>query len=185
MHKLHLLAFIILLTACSAPIKYSYYFDHTSQKPKQVKAAKSQTTQKVEESSSVYASIADASPIVREIPNSTTKRSNELDVKPSNKTKREFRKEIKEELKSLVGSVRKSPASVKSAKADTKDGWAIAGFVCSLVGLIILWPLCILGVIFSAIGLKSEKRGLAIAGLVLGIIGLVLVLILGAALVAA
>ena len=77
----------------------------------------------------------------------------------------------------------------KSAKPDEANkanktmgdgsGFAIAGFVLSIVGLfifaIILSPLAI---IFSALGLKSDKKGLAIAGLVIGILGLVLWLIL-------
>ena len=53
-----------------------------------------------------------------------------------------------------------------------KSGWAVAGFVCSLVGLFVPF-LGILGIIFSAIGLKSSKRGLAIAGLVIGIVAVV------------
>lgn len=57
------------------------------------------------------------------------------------------------------------------------NGMAVAGFVCSLVGLflfgIILGPL---GIVFSAIGLSKAKkegrplRGLALAGLILGIV---------------
>jgi len=66
------------------------------------------------------------------------------------------------------------------------DGFAIAGFVCSLVSLFILGiPLGILGVIFSAVGMgrvnnsegKLKGRGMAIAGLVIGIVGLAVVLI--------
>lgn len=77
----------------------------------------------------------------------------------------------------------------KSAKPDeaTKasktmgdgSGFAITGFILSIVGLfvfsIILSPLAI---IFSALGLKSDKKGLAIAGLIIGIVGLILWLLL-------
>ena len=69
---------------------------------------------------------------------------------------------------------------------------AVAGFVCSLVGLIPcfwFWFLQIpgyLGTIFSVLGLKATKdgarkgRGLAIAGLVVGIIVVVIALALTA-----
>ena len=67
------------------------------------------------------------------------------------------------------------------------SGMAVAGFVCSLVGLFIAGLLLgALGVIFSAIALGKIKRtgkrgkGLAIAGLVIGIIA-----IAGAALILA
>lgn len=52
-----------------------------------------------------------------------------------------------------------------------KNGFAIAGFVLSF--FVYFFPLAI---VFSAIGLKSEKRGLAIAGLVLScLIGAVII----------
>jgi hypothetical protein len=84
----------------------------------------------------------------------------------------------------------------KSAKPDDVNntnktmgdgsGFAITGFILSIVGLfilsIILSPLAI---IFSALGLKSDKKGLAIAGLIIGIVGLVLWLVLIALLVSA
>lgn len=90
-------------------------------------------------------------------------------------TQKKFsRKEFKAAVKDSVNK-----------KQDSKDGFAIAGFVCSIVGLFVLWPLCVLGIVFSALGLKSGKRGLAIAGLVIGIIGVVLVIAAGSALVAA
>lgn len=54
----------------------------------------------------------------------------------------------------------------------TRNKFAIASFVISLCS-IILTPLIIpqiLGIIFAALGLKSEKRGLSTAGLVINII---------------
>ena len=62
------------------------------------------------------------------------------------------------------------------------NGKATAGFTLGIIGLIawILplfgYPVNIIGIIMSSIGLKSEKRTKAIIGLVLSIIGLVLTL---------
>jgi len=57
--------------------------------------------------------------------------------------------------------------------AGSENGLAIAGFVCSLVGLFIGIS-SLLGLIFSAIALgRPGRRGMANAGLVLGIIGVV------------
>ena len=62
------------------------------------------------------------------------------------------------------------------------NGKATAGFTSGIIGLIawILplfgYPVNIIGIIMSSIGLKSEKRTKAIIGLVLSIIGLVLTL---------
>lgn len=63
------------------------------------------------------------------------------------------------------------------------SGAAIAGFVLSLVGIIVAGIPCgVLGIIFSAAGMSETKnqekrgKGLAIAGLVISIIDIVLVL---------
>lgn len=63
-----------------------------------------------------------------------------------------------------------------------------AGFVLSLIGLILCWVpilnliLFILGFIFSIVGLckKNAQKGLAIAGLILAIISAILIVILTA-----
>jgi hypothetical protein len=47
----------------------------------------------------------------------------------------------------------------------------VAGFICSLVGLVSCGLLSPVGLVLSAAGLRREPKGLAIAGLVLGIIG--------------
>lgn len=70
------------------------------------------------------------------------------------------------------------------SKTQSQNGFAIAGFIFSLLGLFLLPILfCTLGIIFSAIGLKSDYRGLAIAGVILGVVGLVLWLVLIAVLI--
>jgi len=73
------------------------------------------------------------------------------------------------------------------------SGMAVAGLVCSIVGLIIWIPFPLLGLIFSIVGLNQTKdnkrggRGLAIAGLIVSIVSMLLglvwfiVLIIGAA----
>lgn len=62
------------------------------------------------------------------------------------------------------------------------NGLGIAGFVVSLVGLLLMctgwgWPLSIVGTVLSAVAMKKRPRGLAIAGLVLGLIGCVWVVV--------
>ena len=57
-------------------------------------------------------------------------------------------------------------------EGDEKKNWAaVTGFICAF-----FFP--VLGIIFSAIGLKSQKHGLAVAGLVLSIIFTVLLIML-------
>jgi len=71
-----------------------------------------------------------------------------------------------------------------------KNGFAIVGTIFSIfsVGLaalifldlgvsLLAVPLAIVGIIFSSIGLKSEKRGLARAGLIIGILGQILLIV--------
>lgn len=67
------------------------------------------------------------------------------------------------------------------------NGLGIAGFVVGLVGLVlsfvpligvVAWPLVILGIVFSAVGIakaskgRATNKGLAITGLVVSIVGL-------------
>jgi hypothetical protein len=77
----------------------------------------------------------------------------------------------------------------KSAKPDELNsanktmgngsGFAIAGFIASILGLFFVPILFLpLGIVFSALGLKSDLKGLAIAGLIIGIVGVLLFLIL-------
>jgi hypothetical protein len=66
-----------------------------------------------------------------------------------------------------------------------KNGLGIAGFIVSLIGLILSWipvvnivgiVLCGIGFLLSFIGLflKNKKKGLAIVGILLGIAGSIL-----------
>ncbi len=86
--------------------------------------------------------------------------------------------------------VTKKEKATSSSGGNSSSNWAaITGFVASLVGMFMPLALglllCILGIVFSAMGLKSNKRGLAIAGLVIGVVGVVVVLLLAAAVAAA
>lgn len=89
-----------------------------------------------------------------------------------------------------------APAQGAGNRHEPKNGLGTAGFVLGLIGLlfsfipligIIAWPLVILGVIFSAIGLSratkgaATNKGLSIAGLALSIIGLVVCIVMAAA----
>ncbi len=62
---------------------------------------------------------------------------------------------------------------------DNGSGFAVAGFVLSLVGLLVAAVPCgVLAIIFGALGLKSSRKGLATAALIIGIIDVVVGLIL-------
>ena len=98
--------------------------------------------------------------------------------------------EEEEEIKASFRSEFKKGANkiIKYISDDPKtNGMAIAGFVCSLVGLFLFgFILGVLAIIFSAIGLgkinkepsKWKGRGLAIAGLIVGIIDIAFWIIL-------
>lgn len=69
-----------------------------------------------------------------------------------------------------------------NTKTKNKSNQALTGFIlglCSLIAWIIPligYPVTILGIIFSGIGLNSEKRTLAVVGLILSIIFLIVTL---------
>jgi hypothetical protein len=77
------------------------------------------------------------------------------------------------------------PAPATPAETKDMSGMALAGFICGVLGLILVlitgWPFLLgtLGTVFSAIGLnetsKGKKgRGFAIAGLITGIMAIVI-----------
>lgn len=89
-----------------------------------------------------------------------------------------------------------SPATdVQPQDQPPRNGLGTAGFVLGLVGLlfsfipfigVIAWPLVVLGLVLSVIGIarasggKATNRGLAIAGAVLSVIGLVICILYAA-----
>lgn len=74
-----------------------------------------------------------------------------------------------------------------AAQESNKNGLGLAGFILSLVSLVLSWLpgvnwiTWILGLIFSAIGVFKKPRGFAIAGLAISLISLVVILIVIAA----
>jgi len=64
------------------------------------------------------------------------------------------------------------------------NGKAIAGLVLGIVSFVFCWfgfisiPASIVGIVMSALGLKSQKSGLAVGGLISAILGLILTIII-------
>lgn len=114
-----------------------------------------------------------------------------IQISTFSKTQIEQRLGRKLTLKEKIGIVIVKKQIKKYKKNGTSDfvpmdGFAIAGFILSVVSFFILGiPLGILGVILSGVGYgrvnrsggKLKGRGLAMAGIILGLLGL---LILGA-----
>ncbi len=84
---------------------------------------------------------------------------------------------------------KKGASMILSAPDDSQktNGMAIAGFVCSLVGLFLFGlVLGILGIIFSAIGLgkiskdssRWKGKGMAVAALIVGVVDVVVAIVL-------
>jgi hypothetical protein len=111
------------------------------------------------------------------------KQTREINSEPqSEDTIRNSHQEL-DTINQLENPQSKSDPSTSNSSGES-NGMAVAGFVLSLVGLIILAiPMGILAIIFSSIGLNAalnkgkRGKGLAIAGLIIGIIDLLVGLI--------
>ena len=167
--------FIPFVFAC-APSKSPYYFDHV----KLNNPEKIETLQEVEPLLAPdFAASASLSsePVVF---SNNEIFENVVPKIPFAESNRKEKKRIKNvlinQLKAKPNEGTRSDKGVLAEKENSANGFAIAGFVSSLVGLLFP-PLCIVGIVFSALGLKSEKKGLAIAGLVIGIAVLALALL--------
>ena len=74
-------------------------------------------------------------------------------------------------------------SNANTEKKDGKETKAMVGFVLGLVGIIawflpiIGFPVTVLGIIFSSLGINSLNKNKAIAGLILSIIFLIITLI--------
>lgn len=99
--------------------------------------------------------------------------------------KRAFRKVVRNKFKEIRSEYRKELQSEKETNQNAKKNWtAIAGVaagVLSAIGILTtvsaLFWFWIPGLVFSIIGLKSEKKSWAVFGLVLNIVIVVLTLI--------
>ncbi len=89
-----------------------------------------------------------------------------------------------------------APNPPQQRAAQPSNGLGTTGFVLGLIGLLfsfipviglVAWPLVILGIIFSAVGIskaskgRATNKGLAIAGLVVSVVGLVICVVWAAA----
>jgi len=61
--------------------------------------------------------------------------------------------------------------TVYVAAKTSENGLGIAGFICSLIGIVSCGLLSPIGLVLSIVAMFREPRGFAIAGLVLGLIG--------------
>ena len=95
---------------------------------------------------------------------------------------------LSDDISSFRSEFKNGASVIMAPPEDQKtNGMALAGFICSLAGLLIFGVvLGLLGIIFSAIGLgkiakdssKWKGKGMAIAGLIVGVIDIVVWIIL-------
>ncbi len=84
----------------------------------------------------------------------------------------------KEEAKQLTTQVTDAPKHLSDYAYYDNGGWAVASFLCAILGFMLPFLFPILAIIFGGIGLKHEKnRGLAIVGLVMGLLELILTIL--------
>jgi hypothetical protein len=91
------------------------------------------------------------------------------------------------EICELRGNMQPQGGYQPAIPSQPQNGLGVAGFVCGLIGLvfsiipiigIIAWPLVIIGIVLSGVGLsyvnngRANNKGLAIAGLSVSIVGL-------------
>ena len=71
----------------------------------------------------------------------------------------------------------------EQVKSKESNGFAIAGFVCSIISVLSCQGTCIIGLVLSILGLNKAKelngegKGLSIAGIVMGAIGTVIMVV--------
>lgn len=186
MKEILLVAVLNMAIASCSPPKYTYYFDRYSAKiPTSYTAKPTSYTAKdaVSKSASItYEPNTANSSIPIHDQSLLANASNEVHV-TSNKKTIEVEKDPKTSIleirktdrRKLLKSVREFKAKIELSEPGNKSkNWAsTTGFILSLV-----YFLCIPAIIFSAIGLKSEKRKLAIAGMVIGLAVLVALLVM-------
>lgn len=96
------------------------------------------------------------------------------EAKSEDRNSSTFKSEFKKGAKRIIGNANTSNASM--------NGFALAGFICSLVGLILFGLILgVVAIILSAIGLSKinkdplgwNGRGFAIAGIIIGILDII------------
>lgn len=175
--KTTLCLFALFLAACSAP-KYNSVNQSSDHASASSRAPESEAFALYAED--MIATTRPAPAPVQEAASSAL-RPPAVDTRPAlTNLSRADKKKGRQQLKSALREFKQRSANPSSTAAGTNpknNGFAIAGFVLSIVGWLVLWPLVILGIIFSAIGLNSERKGLAMAGLILGIVGVIILLV--------
>jgi hypothetical protein len=150
-----------VLISCSAP-KYYYFEKYAITNPRATKKENKVVAEDLR---------------VQNIGDQNSSTSSWKEVAPSESKKREARTRnkilsISQENKSKCGVRNKGfevTATIREKRDRKKNGLAIAGFVCSVLGCFIL-GFSIFGIVFSALGLKSERRKLAKTGLIIGVV---------------
>ena len=183
MRKLLFVFTVGVMFVCCSGSKYTYNFDRhfgkTNDRSSDVSNNSLSIAQEVATITltKIQDEIVLASTSSREIITQPIKKINSSD-----KYSKQFSLGIaKEKQKKLLNNnqefraINKSHESIKEGGDSNKNGLAVIGFIFSVVGLFVFWPLCVLGFVLSAIGLKSERRGLAMAGFIIGIIGAIIV----------
>jgi hypothetical protein len=178
----------LCLVACATPKKSPYYFSYVKNYPAQetlpqkveflsVAPEALTASRGTEKLSAVDVGNQREAPMTSVAPEENTK-ANSVSTKANRKAlKRELRALVTELREKQAVTYQKNATGSKTSYDHKKNGFAIAGFVLSILGWLVLWPLVIVGVIFSIIGLNSEKKGLAMAGLIIGVVGLVIILV--------
>lgn len=202
--KENLLAAVLIaaMVSCSTP-KYARYFHNY---PASVRSAKANGLEKKESHRAIGATPVNSVPSVHEGPSlatsSTSNRipengENLLAYKSSRIPQQQSARLKQGGVKAVTTLKEMKIIAPESEKKGTKgkNGLATAGFILVTMPLLLLlvtlaFPgaglyavgfgaLClIVGIVFSAIGLGSEKKGMARAGLILGIIEIVGLIIL-------
>lgn len=70
-----------------------------------------------------------------------------------------------------------SPQFAPSTRVQSSNSLGVAGFILSLIGIVLCGPLTLVGLILSLFALGRQPRGFAIAGLIIGVLGVAFMLL--------
>lgn len=178
--KTNVLAFIILViftTSCSQQqfaFRKTVRVKQTEQASvKKEKPALKSAESKVEPKEELV--VADGENSVAQAPSNITTNPDKEAIVSIDETKPDINvtPEWKEAAKTDADKTAKPGETDKTM--DSGSGFAIAGFVLSLLGLLVAAIPCgVLAIVFGTLGLKSDRSGLAIAALIIGAIDVAL-----------